>query len=248
MPEWHLVTPLVAGGDLLSLAKRIREANEYETYRDMDVHFRPAFHKLLSALHNMHDRGLCHDDVKPGNIFVGNDVEWFVGDMGNVRELTHPYHTSRIWRLNSQLPDCRANDVLRMVKTYMQFLRASSRDNAVFDLALFEGKEPWSRLFWMSMEANLELSASRVLQWSQTAERAEAAAHYLSKYEQSPPGLWNVFARAWLGKQRIVQRAVDDILLVRVSEGWTRVMALSSWFGVPVGQCPALPQPEDVVG
>jgi len=235
-PEWHLVTPLIAGGDLFSLANRIRHSSTPTSYRELDVRFRPAFHHLLSTLHVMHNRSLCHDDIKADNIFVGEYMEWFIGDLGNVRQLTHPYHSSRIWQTNSQLANCRANDVLRAVRAYLQFLRAATGNGAAFDLALFEGKEPWSRLFWIAVEAG-ELSAQEMLEWSQSVENAETSAHYLSKYETIPGGFWNLFAILWFGEQGALHRAANHLLTPRLAEGWARKMAVTALFGMPVSTC-----------
>lgn len=122
----------------------------------------------------MHTRhGLCHDDVKlrnilaspplaehrhhgpggaPGDTITG--MAWYLADFNEARHVAHPYHSSRLWvRINRQLPDCRANDVRRLVKSYLQFLRACLPRELVprFDEALLAGRQPLSRMYWASI-------------------------------------------------------------------------------------------------
>lgn len=142
--KWHLLTPLLKGGDLDALADRLRAAGAY-SYRDLDAMFRPSFNRLLEALETMHtEYGLCHDDLRSDNVFVADysaaaieegqlanagvaNSHWLLGDLGTVRELVHPMHSTAIWnRWSGQYGDCRRNDVVRLVKTYLQFLRSAS--------------------------------------------------------------------------------------------------------------------------
>ncbi|KAI0015441.1 hypothetical protein F4780DRAFT_73873 [Xylariomycetidae sp. FL0641] len=179
--SWHFVTPYLRAGNLDAAAKRQRGAGL--TARQLDRRFRPSLHRVLGALGRMHtELGLCHDDVKAGNIFVGgsssssssrnnnsnnnnntaaeeeehDDTHWLLADFGNVRQLDHPYHASRLWRRDGrQRPDCRANDVVRLLKTYVQFLRtaaAAGDDTAAFDAAFWARREPWSRLYWATVQ------------------------------------------------------------------------------------------------
>lgn len=239
--RWHLVSRLASGGNLYNLARRLRQGiSEEPQFRAVDEAFRPAFHSILETLRNVHEHGLCHDDVKPDNIFIGeDDSQWYLGDLGNIRHVEHPYHGSRIWQLNDQVPDCRANDVLRAVKTYLTLLRLAADDATEFDVALFEGKEPWSRLYWMARQADISLSASRMQDWSQNLEPALAPPHYLSKYTTTPLGMWNPFALLWNGKKGVFRKAADEVLAMRLGEKWARVFALTDWFGVPIAPCPS---------
>ncbi|RYO96711.1 hypothetical protein DL765_011511 [Monosporascus sp. GIB2] len=129
--SWHLLMPFLRGGNLKKLAQRLRSAGS--AYRDLDDRFRPSFNRVLAALETMRSgHGLCHDDIKPENIFVDSvsaggapsDTRWLLADFGNVREPPHPYHSTWIWtRHSNQNADCRVNDTVRLVKTYVTFLR-----------------------------------------------------------------------------------------------------------------------------
>ncbi|KAF2765484.1 hypothetical protein EJ03DRAFT_258862, partial [Teratosphaeria nubilosa] len=233
--EWHLVTPLVAGGNLLDVVGRMRVSGAFLDYRQVDEHFRPSFHRVLETLQAMHDRGFCHDDIKADNVFVGDgDADWILGDLGSVREVANPFHRSRIWQNHRQRPDCRANDAFRAVNMYLGLLRELANDRGRFDEALFEGREPWSRLYWMAEEARSALSASKVLQWSKTDEPADAPEHYLSEYGPRPPDIWNPFMLLLLGRDRMVRRSADRTMGFQVSETWERIFALTDLFGAPV--------------
>jgi serine/threonine protein kinase len=176
--QWHLVTPFMEGETLQTLAKSVLQSRSDDelSIRTLDIRFRPRFEELLAALQLLHSRGLCHDDVKPDNIFVANssskaDGAWLLGDLGNVRKLSHPYHASRLWtHSNGQLPDCRANDGLRAIKTYLQFLRhavgSSTIATSEFDHALFKTQEPWARLLWRADRTGADLRTESLLQWS----------------------------------------------------------------------------------
>ncbi|KAK1995551.1 hypothetical protein LX36DRAFT_672378 [Colletotrichum falcatum] len=173
-PKWHLVTPLLKSGTLKSLAKRLRAAGGGPSHGELDRAFRPSFESLLAALESLHAaRGLCHDDVKLDNVFVGSEAgpdtdtdagadqdrdedprRWRLGDLGNAREPGHPYHATALWTADTpQLRDCRANDALRLTRVYLQFLRRAARDTRAFDEALFRGAEPFSALYWAVVRA-----------------------------------------------------------------------------------------------
>lgn len=121
----------MTGGTLENLANAIVR-NHTDTdlsIRTLDLRFRPKFDDMLVSLRLLHIIGLCHDDFKLEDIFAAqpsteHDGMWLLGNLGNVREVSHPYHASEIWtHSNKQLPDCRANGALRATKTYLQFLR-----------------------------------------------------------------------------------------------------------------------------
>jgi hypothetical protein len=48
-----------------------------------EVVFRRA-QPLARALACLHDRGCSHNDIKPGNIFIAADGEWYLGDWGSM--------------------------------------------------------------------------------------------------------------------------------------------------------------------
>jgi serine/threonine protein kinase len=248
--QWHLVTPLAEGGTLQTLARHVlHDATAGNvSIQSLDNRFRPKFNDLLLAIQYLHAQGLCHDDIKPDNIFVGapiteEDGPWILGDLGNARHLSHPYHTSRVWTWsNSQLPDCRANDALRAVKTYLQFLRQISststamRPEKDFDLALSEAKESWTRLFWLANGAGNDLRIEQVMLWAATEETN--ATDLIRMPHRKVLG----FTRAWLlspfvGWQDELTRAADMALKISASDGWTRKLALTWFLGVPVGRC-----------
>ena len=251
--QWHLVTPLAEGGTLQSLARQVlQDAPEGDlSIQSLDSRFRPKFNDMLQAIQNLHEQGLCHDDIKPDNIFVGTsmaageDGPWIIGDLGNARHILHPYHTSRVWtQSNSQLPDCRANDALRAVKTYLQFLRQISstssamRPDEDFDSALPEAKEPWARLFWLADDAGNDLSVEQVKIWAAMEDNPTEGADQIPMPHRNALG----FARTWLlspfaGWQSELSRAADVALKISASDGWTRKLALTWFLGVPAGRC-----------
>lgn len=250
--EWHLVMPLMEGGTLQNLAKIVLQSQPEgkASVRGLDIRFRPKFNEVLFALQRLHAKGLCHDDVKADNIFIGAstaeaDSPWLLGDLGNVREVSHPYHTSRLWtHSNSQLPDCRANDALRAVKAYLQFLRAASKGTKSttpttdFDLALVDARESWAHLLWRADAAGSALHTGQVLKWSAKAEHPGNSIGFVAMPHR------NIMAdvRAWLlrpfvGWRSVYRRAVTSTLKTSVSEGGTRKLALTWFLGVPVGRC-----------
>lgn len=159
--RWHLVTPFYEDGTLENLASRLRERNL--SAREVDAAYRPSLVRLLDTLGELHEvHGLCHDDVKPENIFVGPDspgdggvsaATWLVSDLGNARHIEHPYHSSALWEGSKQLGDCRANDVLRLLKSYMWFLRSATGGGEAFDGAFVGGCEGWSCMYWRAAGA-----------------------------------------------------------------------------------------------
>lgn len=248
--QWHLVTPLMKGGTLQTLANTIaRNHTDTElSIHTFDVRFRPRFDELQAALEKLHSRGLCHDDLKLDNVFVNEssteeDGSWLLGDLGNVREISHSYHSSRIWtRSNKQLPDCRANDALRAIKTYLQFLRHavdSSRGTRLgFDKALLEAKEPWARLLWRAHGASNHLRTENVLKWSSEDDHPANPASLDSFVH---PGLARSWT-AWLllpfyGWQSTHERASASALKITASDAWAKILGLTWLLGVPVGRC-----------
>lgn len=148
--SWALVTELVSGGTLLDLAGDLSQTSQ--TAEQIDAVYHGSLDKLLSSLNSLHEDGYCHDDVKPANIFVSSPRNWLLGDLGNLRDVKHAYHQVGDWSRRNQLADCRANDLERAMKSYMNFLRAASRNQAEFDWMFLSGKESWSKLYWCSKQ------------------------------------------------------------------------------------------------
>ncbi|ROV87244.1 hypothetical protein VMCG_10755 [Cytospora schulzeri] len=186
--EWHLVTPFLKSGTLEHLAKRLRLQDNPLTPDEVDARFRPSFNRLLRALDTMHmEHNLCHDDIKMDNIFVtrqsstteatantssilsnGDDAHWLLADLGNARQPSHTYHSSLLWAHdNDQHADCRVNDVVRLVKSYMFFLQsASSTRNDAFNEPFLTASAPWSQLYWFTIN-----SARQPLDGTASAQR-----------------------------------------------------------------------------
>ncbi|KAF2624022.1 hypothetical protein BU25DRAFT_165882 [Macroventuria anomochaeta] len=228
--EWHLVTPLLKGGNLKDLAIEARK--QKQPYRDIDAHHRPTFERLLHTLGNLHEAGYCHDDIKSSNIFVADDAHWILGDLGNLRQVSHPYHSSLLWRENKQLSDCRANDVMRALKSYMRFVRDSAIDADALNAEFFDGREPLSRLFWSSTANCSHLSAAELRAKSIT-EHPHLHANSMVKTGILLPAqsyTWlSIFSRRW-GRHY----AVNHALQTRMGEKLARWWALTGLFGVPI--------------
>ncbi|KAI9786557.1 MAG: hypothetical protein M1816_007881 [Peltula sp. TS41687] len=98
---WHLVTPYISGGTLEDPAAWIRQEG-LNTPQDLDVEFRSSFNRTLVLLETLHTKGYCHDDVKMDNILVLGPYDWILSDLGNVREIQHPYHYNPDWKRKGQ--------------------------------------------------------------------------------------------------------------------------------------------------
>jgi hypothetical protein len=261
-PQWHFLTPFLTSGGLPKLAKRLHQEDRAYTAQELDTIFRPSLERLLGGLDEMHTgHELCHDDVKLDNIFVdaptahvegiegdiaaphpNRTTHWLLGDLGNVREIDHPYHSSLLWLASRKnLPDCRANDVVRLLKVYMQFLRQSVHDKALFDRELFRGAEPWSALFWSVWEApHVEggaLSATKALDMSQTRHNPLGQPGNGVLRVREVPGLDNTLYRIVLGENRILSWASGRLLTVKMGEGKARWLALVPLLGMPSSPC-----------
>lgn len=171
--QWHLVTPFLKTGTLEHLARRIQNESTLQTADDVDMRYRPSFNRLLKTLSTMHsEHELCHDDIKMDNIFVtdsarpsGNtsstpsekEAHWLLADLGNARQPNHSYHSSLLWAHdNGQNTDCRVNDVIRLLKSYLLFLQAgvtAGDSGSGFDGAFLAASAPWSRLYWYTINS-----------------------------------------------------------------------------------------------
>lgn len=160
--RWAMVTPFIESGTLLNLAEATKVHER--TTQKLDKIFRQVLHKVLHHLRPLHTAGYCHDDVKPDNIFIANTTHWLLGDLGNVRHFDHPWHATGRWKRENQWADCELNDVRRLLKSYMQFLRNAGEDPAEFDRAFYAEEQAWSKLYWQYMRqpagvnATLEMS------------------------------------------------------------------------------------------
>ncbi|OLN97090.1 hypothetical protein CCHL11_02149 [Colletotrichum chlorophyti] len=248
-PKWHLVTPFYQSGTLKKLAKRLRSSKNPPSYREVDQMFRPSFEAVLSALGYLHEaQNLCHDDVKLDNIFVasGEDpTQWKIGDLGNAREPEHGYHSSPLWTADTpQLRDCRANDALRLVKAYMQFLRLSSADPDAFDAALFGGVETVSRMYWSVRRAAVPMSAADVGEVSAMyPPRTQGDEELWLATEPAEVEVsrgWAPAAEAVLGWRGALARVVRLELRVGAKEDLGKFFGMTGIFGIPVGACQAL--------
>jgi serine/threonine protein kinase len=245
--SWFLVTPVMSAGHLGHLAKQLRQSEHKHTAQDLDSIFRPSFEHVLTSVHDMHTiNGLCHDDIKPDNIFVAaetagynSSTPWLLSGMSNVREVDHPYHKSSIWTRN-QLRDCRANDVLQLVKTYMKFLSDAADSNAEFNDQFLTGETAWSRLFWATwydMQQKQPITASRLLARSQSLDFVADSPSRPSSF-----GLWPVELRdpvywSLMGREKTLARAVKNKLSFGASDSSARLWGLTSILGMPETSC-----------
>lgn len=254
-PRWHFLTPFLPLGGLGKLAKRLRHEDRPRTTRELDTLFRPSLERLLRGLDEMHTtHELCHDDVKLDNIFIASPrsdgpqayeaTHWMLGDLGNVREVDHPYHSSLVWlEKGRNLPDCRATDVLRLLKVYISFLRQSVRDTASFDKALFRGAEPWSALFWSVRHAAWGigemrlLSAASALDMSQAKYRTIDLPNMSGQIGPHIPELRSPWYRMLVGERRILAMATGKLLDVRTGEAMAKAWALAPILGTPSSPC-----------
>ncbi|KAI6778593.1 uncharacterized protein J7T54_003372 [Emericellopsis cladophorae] len=248
--KWHFVTEFQANGNLGKLGQRLRESESVYTARDLDTIFRPSLNRVLQALEDMHaNHDLCHDDLKMDNIFLGNRhnaterlppteaTHWLLADLGNAREREHAYHATTIWR-SRNLMDCRANDVVRLMKTYLEFLRMSVDDLERFDAELFEAAEPWSRLSWSVLDGSQQqyrTTAGSVL--NRSLEDFMPTNAPLAGAPRQPFSFHNPLARLFAGRRWALSSATQRILEVQARERSARVWGMASVFGVPYPSC-----------
>jgi hypothetical protein len=235
-PEWHLVTPFLPEGNLRKLSKKIHGTQNARSSRALDAEYRPAFNRLLRTLDGMHRSGFCHDDIKPDNIFIRDEAHWVLGDLGNVRHVSNRYHSSRIWSNNKQLPDCRANDALRALKSYMKFLRSASNDRSSFDAEFFERRVPFSKLFWSTISDPLTMTAEDLHARSSANEFFPTLTPDGLGTSSSPAPQSGFALVSCLRKYRL-EKEVQGVLRISLSEGLSRVFGLTWIFGVPAIPC-----------
>lgn len=250
-PKWHLVTPFLKSGTLKTLAKKLRTSETPLTYREVDVMFRPSFEALLDALHDLHrSHDLCHDDVKMDNVFVasGDDPRaWKIGDLGNAREPGHAYHASRLWIADTpQLRDCRANDALRLARSYLSFVRLAAGDPQRFDAAFYDGVEPLSRFYWAAAGAGAAslASAADVKGLSEAyppmRDGDEMVWDAVEPAEVDASGTTTALVTTLFGWNPLLRNTITMELRVGAKEDLGQLFGLTNIFGVPVTACPVV--------
>jgi serine/threonine protein kinase len=185
--RWQLVTEFYHRGTLLDAGNRLAcelGLPSNITTTQVDHLFRNSFTRLLKTLSTLHNDGFCHDDVKPANIFISSheSFTWILGDLGQVREHNHTYHSSKKWRIQGQWEDCVLNDTRRLLKVYLSFLRSFHRDTSTFDSDLMYGREDWSRFYWNYFS---DLSTTSTLYPSEADGEVLLASHFT---ESTPLG------------------------------------------------------------
>jgi serine/threonine protein kinase len=234
--EWHLVTPLLKGGNLHTLAEQISGSTKAKTFQEVDALYRPAFNQLLKSIGSLHDAGFCHDDMKPANIFVQDKSHWIIGDLGNVREISHPYHLSGMWKDNNQLRDCRANDVVRALQSYLQFVQTSTGNQDEFNAAFYEGGEPLIGLFWWTL-ANAQSMSAEILRQRSIIDYSEAI-HRTEVNDRFPKSVQLHTFMSLFSRRLAVKWAVEHALMTQMPDWSARVFGLVWLFGVPdLGVC-----------
>ena len=189
----------------MNLAKKTRK--HAQTAMELDQTYRPVLHSLLNVMGQMHTDGYCHDDIKPDNIFISasDPQHWLIGDLGQVRQEAHPMHTSWGWKDRNQWSDCRLNDVRRLLKTYITFLRDASASEEGFDRAFVDRRDTWAKLYWAWMKQPVDAGATVALSQLYTAELENALSLLPAKS----------------GKEACVSRKVDqELLCTRLHTQW----------------------------
>lgn len=280
--QWHLVTPFLKTGTLEHLAWRLQNQSTPQTAEVIDAHYRPSFNRLLKALSRIHSQHeLCHDDIKMDNIFVmdsaqgsGNtssipsarEAHWLLADLGNARQTNHSYHSSLLWAHdNGQNADCRVNDVVRLLKSYLLFVQSAVRagdSRNAFDGAFLAASTPWSRLYWYTINSarrHLDgVTASRQIlamstgpfapgDSSEASELPQPSTQVMSAYpdweDLSQPRLHRISWSEWIWPG--FGGSVEEATLVsqqlrmgmRASERWAKIYGTLGILPIPSEQC-----------
>ncbi|KAH6695357.1 hypothetical protein F5X68DRAFT_198319 [Plectosphaerella plurivora] len=212
------------------------------SYRDVDALYRPSFEHLLGGLdllHNQHN--LCHDDIKADNIFVASPerpTQWVLADLGNARQPTHPYHSSILWTADTpQHPNCKLNDVVRLTKTYMAFVRAASADPASFDADFFSAAAPLAVMYWDILRN--PAPALEVRETSKSTSPLHDGFSVPVAGSEVQAGTAVSLASFFMGRKRAMAIAVSRHLRVGANETRGRLFGLSWLMGIPVLGCQA---------
>lgn len=200
--QWALVTPFIEGGTLETLADSTKVHER--TPQKLDTIFRPVLDVVLSNLGSLHASGFCHDDIKPDNIFIADTKHWLIGDLGCVRPFAHPWHSTGRIKRDNQWQDCQLNDIRRLLKAYMTFLRRASRDSIAFDAIFLSKEQAWSRFYWRWMEQPLSTGRSVVLS---------------QELDSSKEDEWKSNSIIWTGSSDCLRRKVD-MELEPLSQHW----------------------------
>jgi hypothetical protein len=168
-------------------------------------------------------------------------THWLLNDLGNARQPNHPYHASILWSgLNDNLPDCRANDVLRLLKSYTLFLRSAASDRAAFDIDFFAAAEPWSRLFWATYDATTPVTAAQTRLLSTDAEQPENKVNLATGPDgRQSLGLRSSVWQVLLGWEGALAKAAEEALRLSAADASVKRWGLVPVLGTPVGKCEA---------
>lgn len=235
IPQWHFATPIARQGTIETLAKSTRALDQ--GFRTLDARYRKDFHESLRPVHILHQAGYCHDDAKPDNVFTGEESEWILGGLGNVCHVSLPYHKSRIWSDNKQLRDCRANDAIRALKSYRNFLRKSSRDASNIDGELFLRSEPLSRLFWWVMDDAQMMTVDELESRSIVEDAAPTIENEEEHQAASASALSHLTPRLSF-RTLSRSRQIDEMLQLSNGEMYARWKALTGISGMKQDLCP----------
>ncbi|KAL8845872.1 MAG: hypothetical protein Q9221_008991 [Calogaya cf. arnoldii] len=129
---------------------------------------------LPEPIHQALSAEECHNDVKPDNIYVEDELHWLLGDLGNVREINHHYYSTSQWHHEGQWADCQTNDLRRALISYLTLMRRASADTEAFDQQLMCRSSALAQLYWGFMEE--PISAEELLhrleigQWNASTE------------------------------------------------------------------------------
>lgn len=224
--RWCRVTPPIKKCTLREYGMHLK-GNNSMTIQELDMKFRPSFNRFLTTLSWLHERGMCHDYINPDSIHVHeHENGWYLANYEQIREITHPYHFSQLWVDLEMWADCRLNDVRHATKAYLSFLRTASGTTDSFDRALFDGTEPWSRLYWRFLRN--PVSASSLLRIS-ASESPRQSFLPVSGYSGRAPGWvpWRVFMNTHWVRAKAAELELEipkDVAAIRrhrlVFAGW----------------------------